>query len=246
MGSLGLRRSISQSIIGISASCRPSINRIEFGSLTSHTFVRGKGGPKLLAQVTKVAVARGDVKTPSTIDRATEPTYGTAPSLTAPAVWRSTLANGVDVLGIEDREVPLVQFQLRLAGGHLLEDATTTGVANLLAETMTQGTATKTPEQLEKAIDMLGASINVSAGSQSFQISGSTLARNYAATMALVEEIVLEPRFDADEFELARQFLLPVVRTSTGQVALQKCSRAPIGQMAGDLLLKPCPFGKRA
>jgi zinc protease len=78
-------------------------------------------------------------------------------------------------------------------------------VANLLAETMTQGTRTKTPAQLEKAIDLLGASIRVSAGAQSFEISGSTLARNYAATMALVEEILLEPRFDAEEFELARQ-----------------------------------------
>jgi zinc protease len=157
------------------------------------------------AEAELAAVARGDAKTPSAIDRATEPGYGTPPSLKAPTVWRTTLSNGVDVLGIEDREVPLVQFQLRLAGGHLLEDAATTGVANLLAETLTQGTATKTPEQLEKAIDMLGASINVSAGSQSFTISGSTLARNYAATMALVEEVLLEPRDDADEFELARQ-----------------------------------------
>lgn len=177
------------------------------------------------AEAELAAVARGDAKTPSAIDRGTEPGYGTPPSLKAPAVWRTTLSNGVDVLGIEDREVPLVQFQLRLAGGHLLEDAATTGVANLLAETMTQGTATKTPEQLEKAIDMLGASINVSAGSQSFTISGSTLARNYAATMALVEEILLEPRYDVDEFELARQ------RVRNG---LRQRASSPVA-LAGDI-----------
>jgi len=157
------------------------------------------------AEAELAAVERGDTKTPSSIDRVVEPPYGAPPALTAPDVWRTTLANGVDVLGIEDREVPLVQFTLRLQGGHLLESADLTGVANLLAETMTQGTATKTPEELEKAIDLLGASINVSAGPQTFTISGSTLARNYAATLALVEEILLEPRFDAEEFELARQ-----------------------------------------
>ena len=77
--------------------------------------------------------------------------------------------------------------------------------ANLLAETMTAGTAKKTPAELEQAIDLLGASINVSADAESFTISGSTLARNWPQTMALVEEILLEPRYDPQEFEIARQ-----------------------------------------
>jgi len=44
----------------------------------------------------------------------------------------------------------------------------------------------------------------VGAGRESFVISGSTLARNYAETMALVEEILLEPRWDEEEFALTR------------------------------------------
>jgi zinc protease len=157
------------------------------------------------AEAELAAVERGETRTPSAIDRSVEPPFGTPPSLSAPTVWRAELANGVPVLGIEDREVPLVTFQLRLKGGHLLEDPAKVGVANLLAESMTEGTATRTPEELEAAIDLLGASINVSAGAQSFVISGSTLARNYADTMALVEEMLLEPRFDEEQFALARQ-----------------------------------------
>jgi len=150
-------------------------------------------------------VTRGDALTPSELDRSIEPPYGDAPSLSAPTVWRTELANGVPVLGIEDREVPLVQFSLRLRGGHLAEDAKLSGVANLLAQTMIEGTANRTPEELETAIDMLGASISVRAGNESFTISGSSLARNYAETMKLVEEILLEPRFAPEEFERARQ-----------------------------------------
>ena len=151
------------------------------------------------------AVARGDAKTASVIERGVEPPYGQPPTLSAPTVWRTELSNGVPVLGVVDDEVPLVQFQLRIKGGQLLDDPHKVGVANLLAETMTEGTATKTSAELEKAIDMLGATINVSSGTQSFVVSGSTLSRNYRATMALVEEILLEPRFDADEFSLAQQ-----------------------------------------
>ena len=150
-------------------------------------------------------IVRGTELTSSAIDRSVEPPYGESPSLTAPDVWRDELANGVPVLGIEDREVPLVQFELRIRGGQLLEEPGRTGVANLLAESMLAGTATKTPEELEQAIDMLGATISVSAGSQSFTIQGSTLARNFDATMYLVQEILLEPRYDADEFAISRQ-----------------------------------------
>jgi zinc protease len=158
------------------------------------------------------AVARGDAMTPSGIDRAVEPPFGRSPTLSAPDVWRTELANGVPVLGVVDDEVPLVQFELRIKGGQLLDDPQRVGVANLLAETMTEGTASKTSAQLEKVIDMLGASINISSGTQSFVISGSTLSRNYSATMALVEEILLEPRFDADEFGLAQQRVANTVR----------------------------------
>jgi len=149
---------------------------------------------------------RGEIaRTPSAIDRSVEPPFGEAPVLQAPRVWEGELANGLRVLGIEDREIPLVQFSLRVDGGLLLDDPDRVGVANLLAETMTQGTARRTPEELELAIQLLGASINVSAGSQAFTLSGSTLARNWSETLALVEEILLEPRFDSTEFELARR-----------------------------------------
>ncbi len=148
---------------------------------------------------------RGDIpRTPSAIDRSVEPPFADPPTLTAPTVWADTLANGLTVLGIEDRETPLVQFELRFRGGMLLEDPAKRGVANLLAQTMLGGTARRTPEELELAIELLGASINVNAGRESFVIGGSTLARNLDETMALVEEILLEPRFDPREFELAR------------------------------------------
>jgi zinc protease len=149
---------------------------------------------------------RGEVpRTPSAFDRSVEPSLGTPPTLSAPTVARETLGNGLRVLAIEDRELPIVQFELRLKGGLLLDDPMRVGAANLLAETMTQGTQKKTPEELEQAIDLLGAAIDVEAGRESITITGRSLARNFPATMALVEEILLEPRWDATEFGLAKQ-----------------------------------------
>jgi zinc protease len=152
-------------------------------------------------------VQRGTAKTPATgpLDRSIEPPLGEPPTLSAPAVAGDTLANRLKVLVIEDREIPLVQFELRLRGGHLLEDPAKPGVANLLAQTMTEGTRTKTPDELEQAIDLLGSTITVSSVAESFVVRGRALARNFGPTMELVEEILLEPRWDQERFQLARQ-----------------------------------------
>lgn len=147
-------------------------------------------------------------KTPSSFDRSQEPPYGDSPELNIPDVWTADLENEMAVYGIENNELPLVQFNLRLKGGLLLDNPDKVGVANLVAELMTKGTANKTPQELEEAIDELGASINMYAGSQNITVTGNTLSRNYQATIDLLEEIILEPRWDEKEFELARQRVL--------------------------------------
>ena len=155
-------------------------------------------------------------KAPSTFDRSIEPPYGKAPEVKIPAVWEDSLVNGLRVYGIENHEVPLVQFNMMIDGGQLLDDPNKVGVANLLAQLMTKGTKTKTTAELEDAIEQLGASVNVYATTESTTISVTTLSRNYDAVMALVKEIILEPRWDVAEFELAKQATLSRIRQLEG------------------------------
>jgi len=143
-------------------------------------------------------------KTPSSFDRSVEPPYGDSPGINVPNVWTADLDNGMAIYGIENNELPLVQFNLCLKGGLLLDDPEKVGGANLVAELMTKGTANKTPQELEEVINELGANISIFADRQNITIAGNTLARNYDATIALVEEMLLEPRWDKKEFELAK------------------------------------------
>jgi zinc protease len=154
------------------------------------------------------SVAATYEKTPSKFDRSAEPAYGASPDVKLPSVWKSKLSSGLNVLGIENCEVPLVQFQLQIKGGMLLENTDKIGISNMLADLMTKGTKNKTPEQLENAIESLGATIRAYATDESIFISVNTLAKNYNATMALVQEILLEPRWDVKEFDLIKQSTL--------------------------------------
>ena len=151
-------------------------------------------------------------KTLSSFDRSKEPPYGTAPTVKVPMVWESKLANGLRVYGIQNNEVPLVQFEIVVDGGLLLEDINKVGVANLMARMMTQGTAKKTPQELEETIEELGARISVNASNEDIRISVNTLARNYQKTLDLVEEILFEPRWDEKEFGLLKQNIISQIR----------------------------------
>ncbi len=169
-------------------------------------------------------------KTPSSFDRSVEPPYGENPDVKVPEVWKEDLSSGINLYGIENNEVPLVQFQLQLKGGMLLENSDKIGVSNLLAALMTQGTATKTAEELENAIETLGATINVAATKEAILVYGNTLSKNYDKTMALVQEILLEPRWDTKEFELQKQSVL-------SQIERQKADPNSIANIEFDKLI---------
>ncbi len=152
--------------------------------------------------VTKTVVDKNDevVKTPSKIDRSVAPAQGESPKLSIPQSWTAELANGIQVYGIEQNEIPLVNFSLVIEGGHLLDAIEKNGVANLMTDIMMEGTVNKTPEELEEAIELLGANINMYTTNESIVIRGNTLVRNLPKTMELIKEILLEPRWDEEEF----------------------------------------------
>lgn len=145
-------------------------------------------------------------KTPSKYDRS-EPEFGDLPLFKAPQIWTAELENGIEVYGIENNEIPLVQFDITIPGGQRLDPDGKEGVSYLLSDLMLQGTATKTPAELEEALGLLGANVYISTGNEDFRISGTCLSKNLKSTMKLVKEILLQPRWDATELSRLKQAL---------------------------------------
>lgn len=145
-------------------------------------------------------------KTPSKFDRS-EPDFREAPLLKMPEVWTGNLDNGMALYGIENSELPLVNFQITMKGGHALDPKGKAGVAGLMSDLMNEGTKTKTAAELEEAIGLIGSSIYIGSGTEEIFVSGNCLARNFDKTMAFVEEMLLEPRWDETEFNRLKQEL---------------------------------------
>ncbi len=165
---------------------------------------------QIVAGVQNENVSRGQEahveKTPTKHDRS-EPPFGERPLFKMPEVWQAKAGNGLSILGLENNEIPLVNFDITIPGGHSFDPLQKAGTASLMCQLMMQGTANRTPAALEEAIGLLGSSITVHCANEEIRLSASCLARNFGATFALAQEMLLQPRWDVAEYERLKKAL---------------------------------------
>ncbi len=157
-------------------------------------------------------------RTPSRFDRSVEPPLmANTPELRIPEIWSTTLSNGMTLKGIAYTELPLVSFYILLNEGMLHDSPQKPGVAYMTAQMLNEGTEFKTPEELQEAKGQLGASISVSAGTETMMLNGTCLKKNFGEVIALVEEILLHPRWDEKSFGIVRERNLDNIRQGETQ-----------------------------
>ncbi len=173
-------------------------------------------------EVSAGAVAEFE-KTPSKFDRS-EPPFGELPLIASPDIWEQKLSNDVRLLGITNDETPLVNYDITIATNNHGQSADKQGVANLLGRILNEGTASKTPAQLEQAIGLLGAGITASSGDEDTVISVTAPRKNFEATIDLVHEMLSSPRFEPASFERQKSAMLTQItgnKGSSGAISAQ-------------------------
>jgi zinc protease len=158
-------------------------------------------------------------KIPSSFDRNIEPAAGPDPAVTLPDIWKSEPGKGMKIYGIEQNELPLIQFSITLKGGSLLDSPDKFGEANLVSDLMMEGTKNKTPQELEEAIEKLGASIRMYTRQEGIVMQVNTLASNFDEVYKLAEEIMLEPRWDEKEFDRIKQQTIETINRNSSNPA---------------------------
>ena len=172
-------------------------------------------GQKLVADEGAVTDDDPYEYTPSVFDRSVEPPLlANTPESAMPPVWTGEMSNGMKVKGMAYTELPVVQFAVYLNSGMLCEPKGKSGLARLTAAVLNCGTRTKTPEELEVALGLLGARVSFGVSTERMQLSGSCLKKNFPQVLRLVEEMLLEPRWDETALELARKRMIGNIRQS--------------------------------
>lgn len=149
-------------------------------------------------------------------DRSVKPTPGTAPLVQIPDYWRTSFENGIQLIGTESNEVPTVNVQLYIKGGHELDakDPQKAGLASLTAALMNESTQNYSSEEISEELRLVASSISVSGGRSETVVGVSTLSKNLTRTMELLEEILYRPAFTEDDFNRVKQQQLESIRAS--------------------------------
>jgi len=179
------------------------------------------------------------VKAKDNFDRNKIPGNGPNPTVKVPKFWRKDMPNGVRVIGSESTEIPTVTVTITVPGGHLLEanDTAHLGLASVFSSMMNEDTRNYTAEQMSIELQKLGSSVNVSSGLDGITYSVQALKKNLAATMKLVEERMLNPKFtDAAFNRIQRQRLENFKQTKSDPAAVASLVFAKINYGPNNIL----------
>ena len=138
-------------------------------------------------------------------DRSQPPKLGPPPALTLKAVQHLKLSNGLPVLLYEKHEVPLVQLDLVVKTGAVLDPKGKGGLASMTAALMTEGAGSRNALELADAIDFLGAQLNVTAGQHTAAVVLHTPLARLDSALALMADVTLRPTFPGAELERKRK-----------------------------------------
>ncbi len=137
-------------------------------------------------------------------DRSRPPALAEPPRLELPPVQEFTLSNGLRVLMMEKHQVPLVQINVLVKAGSANDPADRIGLASLTADMMDEGAGDRDALAFADAVDFLGAQLSVRAGTHAITASLFTPVSKLNEALPLLTDVVLHPRFPADELERKR------------------------------------------
>jgi zinc protease len=195
----------------------------------------GRAAANVMAGLSPIVVAQDTpAPTQGLVRKGKVPVSDEILKITYPRPAEATLSNGLRLLVLEDHRLPQISFQLLIPGAGGYDDPPDQpGLAAFTAALMREGTTTRTSSQIAQQLELLAATVNMSAGSSpEATITGSCLSDQALPLIDLAADILLHPSFP--EAEVARykqrtRASLAQQRANPGFLAAEMFSRAVYG-----------------
>jgi len=145
-----------------------------------------------------------------------------------PKAQQADLANGAHLIVLEDHRVPLVSMRIDIRGaGGYFDPSDMPGVASVTAALLSEGTKTRTSQQIATALDTLAARAGMSTtpSSELATMTVGSMTEHFDEVLGLAADMLLNPTFP--DQELARY----KARTK-GSLAQQRAQPAYLAQEA--------------
>src|SRR5688572_19693315 len=130
-----------------------------------------------------------------------------------PADYRTQLKSGPIAYVASDRELPLVNIVVYLRAGDYVEPRGKEALAEITGNLMARGgTASKTAEELEERLAFLAANLNSNFGDTQGSVSLNLLAKDLDEGLAILREVLTQPRFQEDRLLLRKKQTLQAMK----------------------------------
>ncbi|MGZ8868401.1 MAG: M16 family metallopeptidase, partial [Thermoanaerobaculia bacterium] len=131
-----------------------------------------------------------------------------------PKPAEKTLSNGMRVIVVPKHDIPLVSARLMVRTGSEADPGDLAGLAGLTANLLTQGTTTRTAEQLARGVEALGATLNADASWDASNVNISVMSNRFEQALGFVSDVVRNPVFKEEEVQRLREQSIDSVRVA--------------------------------
>lgn len=130
----------------------------------------------------------------------------------APRITVAKLSNGVDLLIQEAHAVPTAWMGVYFHGGRVEETPQTAGITRLTVSAALRGTARRSAEQLDRAIESLGSGFGADFDEEYFGLTVASPVECMPAAAGLLREVMTEASFPEEGVEKAREVIQASIR----------------------------------
>jgi len=134
--------------------------------------------------------------------------WATVAVAATPPAARYMLGNGARLIVSEQHTLPLVVAEMYVDAGSRRDPPGQEGVAALTADLLTEGTKTRTAEEVSRAFDFIGASYSIAASTDYARASMRILRKDLDTGLDLLFDVLLHPRFADAEVARRRESTL--------------------------------------
>jgi zinc protease len=190
--------------------------------------------PKIIVSVRPLEnMAPSESVAATSLDRSVMPGKGDESPFRLPPRKNFTLKNGLKVVLVEHRTLPLVSMNLLIPGGSSMDPVELPGLASMTAALMEEGAGGRSSLQLAEDIEALGAQFDVRASTDASVVILSTLKTRMDEALTLMNDVVTRPDFPPAELERQktnRKVQLTQLRDQPQYVANEAAQRILFGK----------------
>ncbi len=150
-----------------------------------------------------------------------------------PMPERFVLDNGLVVYFLPNHQLPVVTISALVRAGEVYVAPDKAGLGSIAGEgIVTGGTATKSPDEVDEALEALGIQWSGNVGLESSQFSMNCLSKDLGIALPLFAELLMKPRFDSSRVQLAVDNALEDLRRqndSPGRIVRREFSKLVYG-----------------